>query len=178
MRLWNRGHPAVVALVLCLEASTMNAQEKLPRSLRGDDVVFMYATDAGTYKAYGATFLAWGGAHTRQRVEELRKLGIHPTGTMWCLTAGARLLHENEAIRDATVRDITGERIAVPWLFTTPTRAHQAGGDAPITRSFANISVTRSARPWPEALMVFTSTTTWARPRLLSMPADASATIA
>jgi len=87
------------------------------RSLRGDDVVFMYAPDVAALKAYGATFVAWGGAHTAQRVREMREIGVHSTGSMWCLTAGAKALHESAELREAVVRDIAGAPIIVPWLF-------------------------------------------------------------
>ena len=87
------------------------------RTLQADDVVFMYAAKADAFRAYGATVLAWGGAHTKEKVAELRSLNMHPTGTMWCLTAGAKTLHDSAALLDATVVDIEGKRIAVPWLF-------------------------------------------------------------
>jgi hypothetical protein len=88
------------------------------RTLEPDDVVFMYAAkDLSAYPAYGATFLAWGGAHTSDSVKELLEIGVHPTASMWCLTAKPRLLHENADLRDATVRDVSGGRVAVPWLF-------------------------------------------------------------
>lgn len=105
---------AIVAAIACLTPAAVGAEL---RTLRGDDVVFMYAADVAAYKAYGATFVAWGGAHTAQKVQEMRQLGIHPTGTMWCLTAGAKTLHENAELREAVVRDIAGKPVAVPWLF-------------------------------------------------------------
>lgn len=92
----------------------------MKRLLRANDVVFMYPAGktADTYQAYGATVLAWGGAHKTETVNLMRSLNIHPTATMWCLTAGAKTLHQDHDLRDNGVcRDITGDAIAVPWLF-------------------------------------------------------------
>jgi hypothetical protein len=76
----------------------------------------MYAAkDVGVYEEYGATVVGWGGAHTLAKVREYEALGIHATGTMWCLTAGAETLHKDPDLREATARDIEGEPIAVPW---------------------------------------------------------------
>jgi hypothetical protein len=77
----------------------------------------MNAAAPDVYKAYGTTFLAWGGAHDLASVRQLHELRIHATGSMWCLTAGPRALHENADLRDAVARDIEGKPIAVPWLF-------------------------------------------------------------
>jgi hypothetical protein len=81
------------------------------------DVVFMYASDENAYKAYGATFVAWGGARTAERVKMHHDLGIRCTGSMWCLTAGAKTLYENAELREAVARDIEGKPIEVSWLF-------------------------------------------------------------
>jgi hypothetical protein len=87
-------------------------------TLRGDDVVFMYpAADPASYSAYGCTFLAWGGAAKGGEVRRMESLGIHSTGSMWCLTAGAENCHKNEDLRDAVCRDIEGKPIPVWWLF-------------------------------------------------------------
>ncbi|MHB9132293.1 MAG: hypothetical protein ACYDBB_14560 [Armatimonadota bacterium] len=86
-------------------------------TLTESDVVFMYWTDdEEAYRAYQATVVAWGGAHTQARVAQAAAWGLHATGTMWCLTAGAKRLHENADLREAVVRDIAGDPIAVPWL--------------------------------------------------------------
>ena len=62
----------------------------MKETLELDDVVFMYsAPDPEIYRMYSATVLAWGGAHTIERVREMDALGIHATGTLWCLTATA-----------------------------------------------------------------------------------------
>ncbi|MDP2895253.1 MAG: hypothetical protein Q8Q12_01685 [bacterium] len=81
------------------------------------DVVFMYASDEAAYKAYGATFVAWGGANSKERVKMHHDLGIRCTGSMWCLTAGAKTLYENAELREAVARDIEGKPIEVSWLF-------------------------------------------------------------
>ena len=44
-------------------------------------------------------------------------LGIRCTGSMWCLTAGAKTLYENAELREAVARDIEGNPIEVSWLF-------------------------------------------------------------
>jgi len=88
------------------------------KPLQESEVVFMYAAaDPDVYRRYGATFVGWGGADTAERVKFHHDLGIRCTGSMWCLTAGAKLLHENAALREAVGRDIAGEPIAVPWLW-------------------------------------------------------------
>jgi hypothetical protein len=84
---------------------------------RHSDAVFMYSSDEASYKAYGATFVAWGGAETKERVKMHHDLGIRCTGSMWCLTAGAKALYENAELREAVARDIEGKPIEVPWLF-------------------------------------------------------------
>ncbi|MGC9350170.1 MAG: hypothetical protein ACP5JG_18665 [Anaerolineae bacterium] len=93
------------------------------RELRPDDVVFMYAAeDVEVYDDYGATVVGWGGAHTLEKVRQYEELGIHATGTMWCLTAGAEALHKDPDLREATARDIEGNPIPVPWL---PDHVHE-----------------------------------------------------
>lgn len=88
------------------------------RTLFGDDVVFMYpAADPGTYAEYGCTVLAWGGASKGETVRTLLQMGVHCTGSLWCLTAGAENLHKDADLREAVTRDIEGKPIAVWWLF-------------------------------------------------------------
>jgi hypothetical protein len=84
--------------------------------MRHSDVVFMYTADPDTYKAYKATWVAWGGA-SEQKVKEAQALGIHYAASMWTLTAGAENLHKNSELRDAVCKDIFLEPIAVPWLW-------------------------------------------------------------
>ena len=85
--------------------------------LRESEVVFMYGHgDPDIYRAFAATFQGWGGAATPERARMFRELGMRATGSIWCLTAGAARLHADAALRDAVVRDIRGEPVAVPWL--------------------------------------------------------------
>ncbi|MDB5324903.1 MAG: Alpha-agarase [Phycisphaerales bacterium] len=94
------------------------AVDRSVTALVGDDVIFMYpATDPATYARYGCTFLAWGGAAKGESVRQLESMGVHGTGSLWCLTAGAENLHKNADLRDAVCRDITGAPIPVWWLF-------------------------------------------------------------
>lgn len=86
-------------------------------AMKRSDVVFMYAASNEDYSAYGATFVAWGGANTEAEVKRHRDLGIRCTGSMWCLTAGAKLIHERPEIRAACAIDIEGQPVEVPWLF-------------------------------------------------------------
>ncbi len=88
-----------------------------PPVLRHSEVVFMYASTSEAYQAYGATFVAWGGANTKEEVQRHRDLGIRCTGSVWCLTAGAQTLYENAALREAVAIDIEGKPIPVPWQF-------------------------------------------------------------
>jgi len=85
--------------------------------LRHSDVVFMYAASDEAYRAYGATFVAWGGAEKAEQVERHHYMGIRCTGSMWCLTAGAENIHKDPKLRDACAVDIEGNPVEVPWLF-------------------------------------------------------------
>jgi hypothetical protein len=85
--------------------------------LKHSDVLFMYAADDASYKAYGVNFVAWGGAENAERVKRHHDLGIRCTGSMWCLTAGAKALYDAPKLLEATARDIEGNPIEVPWLF-------------------------------------------------------------
>ncbi|MFC1712975.1 hypothetical protein ACFL6S_04860 [Candidatus Poribacteria bacterium] len=82
--------------------------------LKHSDVVFMYTADAETYKAYNATWVAWGGA-SEGAVKTAQELGIHYAASMWTLTAGAENLHKRADLRDAVSKDILLEPIIVPW---------------------------------------------------------------
>jgi len=113
-------HPrsGFLALFILLGAMAASGQER-PTSavLRHSEVCFMYASTEDVYKAYGATFVAWGGASTAERVRFHHNLGLRCTGSMWCLTAGARALYEDPKLFEATARDIEGKPVEVPWLF-------------------------------------------------------------
>jgi len=85
--------------------------------LKRSEVVFMYASSDDAYKAYQASFVAWGGAHTKEQVKRHHALGIRCTGSMWCLTPGAELVHKDPKIGDACAVDIQGHPVEVPWLF-------------------------------------------------------------
>ena len=77
----------------------------------------MYAAASDAYRTYGATFVGWGGANTPEQVKRHHDLGIRCTASMWCLTAGARRLHENKEFLAAACVDIEGKPVEVPWLF-------------------------------------------------------------
>ena len=109
--MWARS--AVLLAVLRLPTVTQGADMALKRS----EVVFMYASDEAAYKAYQATFVGWGGADTKEAVDLHHRLGIRCTGSMWCLTPGAQLIHEDPELRAACAKDIEGKPVAVPWLF-------------------------------------------------------------
>ena len=85
--------------------------------LRHSEVVFMYAASHEAYRAYEATFVAWGGAETAGQVKRHHDLGIRCTGSMWCLTAGAENLYKDPKLRAACAVDIEGKPVEVPWLF-------------------------------------------------------------
>jgi hypothetical protein len=110
----------VLTLLLGLLAAAAPAAEPAsspPSTLKHSEVVFMSAADEAAYKAYGATFVGWGGADTAEKVKMHHDLGLRCTGSMWCLTAGAKNLYENAELRDAVAKDIEGKPIEVPWLF-------------------------------------------------------------
>lgn len=111
-----------VGLVVCLTfgvlygASDAVAPAAEP-ALRHSDVVFMYAASDEAYRAYGATFVAWGGAETAEQVKRHHDMGVRCTGSMWCLTAGAENIHKDPKLRAACAVDIEGNPVEVPWLF-------------------------------------------------------------
>jgi hypothetical protein len=106
---------AVVSMLLAVSLASA-ALDAAP-VLRHSDVVFMYAASDEAYRAYGATFVAWGGAETAEQVKRHHDLGIRCTGSMWCLTAGARNIHNDPNLRAACAVDIEGNPVEVPWLF-------------------------------------------------------------
>ncbi|MCX5677260.1 MAG: hypothetical protein NTX87_19925 [Planctomycetota bacterium] len=108
--------PLLTLFALLAFAPAANAEAPAP-VLKPSDVAFMYAADEAAYKAYGATFVAWGGADKADQVKQHHDLGIRCTGSMWCLTAGAKNLYENADLRSAVARDIEGNPVEVPWLF-------------------------------------------------------------
>lgn len=85
--------------------------------MQRSEVVFMYGADEAAYRAFGATFVGWGGGNDEQSVRRHHEMGVRCSGTMWCLTAGAKNLHENPQLMAATARDIAGEPVIVPWLW-------------------------------------------------------------
>ncbi|MCE5280125.1 MAG: hypothetical protein ABFD92_05990 [Planctomycetaceae bacterium] len=85
--------------------------------LKHSDVVFMYGADDESYRAYGTTFVGWGGASTRKDVRRHHALGVQCSGSMWCLTAGAELLYNRPDLRQAVSCDFLGEPVMPPWLF-------------------------------------------------------------
>jgi hypothetical protein len=85
--------------------------------LRHSDAVFMNAASEEAYRAYGATFVAWGGAETAEQVKRHHDMGVRCTGSMWCLTAGAENIHKDPKLRAACAVDIEGNPVEVPWLF-------------------------------------------------------------
>lgn len=108
---------AVVAAHLLVSTVRGQASSSPGRVLGHSEVVFMYAADSDAYRAYDATFVAWGGADTPQEVKRHHDLGIRCTGSMWCLTAGAENIHKDSALRQACAVDIEGNPVEVPWLF-------------------------------------------------------------
>jgi hypothetical protein len=118
-RRYYNGYTGVSSALSDVDSSTTNAaiiaREK--PALCNSDVVFMGPADNSAYKAYGATFTAWGGANTVEEVKRHHDLGIVCTGSMWCLTAGAEMIHNDLKLREACCRDIEGNPVEVPWLF-------------------------------------------------------------
>jgi hypothetical protein len=99
-----------------LSAGATNVSNSEP-VLRHSEVVFMYAGSDEAYRAYNATFVAWGGAETAERVKRHHDLGVRCTGSMWCLTAGAENIHKDPKLRAACAVDIEGNPVEVPWQF-------------------------------------------------------------
>jgi len=88
----------------------------MSRQVNHSDVAFMYSSDKEVYKAYNATWVAWGGA-SADAVKTAHELGIHYAASMWALTAGAENLHKRSDLRDAVSKDILLNPIIVPWLW-------------------------------------------------------------
>jgi len=88
--------------------------------MKETDVVFMGGVkDLTLYDTYSATWVAWGTGWVwppKNALKEMHARDIHSTGSFWCLTAGAKLLHEDPVLRKAVTRDIEGKPIKVPWL--------------------------------------------------------------
>jgi hypothetical protein len=105
-----------MGLLLCVVTAAQASPPTEP-VLRHSEVVFMYAADDDAYRAYNATFVAWGGAKTDEQVKRHHDIGVRCTGSMWCLTAGAEKIHKNAALREACAVDIEGKPVEVPWLF-------------------------------------------------------------
>lgn len=110
-------HAALFTVSLSIPVAANPPSPAGTDALRHSDVVFMYASTPDAYKAYGATFVGWGGANTAERVKMHHDLGIRCTGSVWCLTAGAKTLYGNERLREAVAIDIEGKPIPVPWQF-------------------------------------------------------------
>ncbi len=108
---------AVATIFLSLSMAGAQTLSLPERVLGHSEVVFMYAADSDAYRAYDATFVAWGGADTPQEVKRHHELRVRCTGSMWCLTAGAENIHKNSALRQACAVDIEGKPVEVPWLF-------------------------------------------------------------
>lgn len=112
----NSFYGMALSLFLCV---VTGAQEDFSEKLvlRHSEVVFMYAADEDAYRAYNATFVAWGSSDTAEQVKRHHDMGIRCTGSMWCLTAGAENIHKKPSLRNACAVDIEGEPVEVPWLF-------------------------------------------------------------
>jgi hypothetical protein len=106
----------VITALSCAVISAGEQPDEKP-VLRHSEVVFMYAADNDAYRAYNATFVAWGGADSAEQVKRHHDMGIRCTGSMWCLTPGAENIHKNPALRAACAVDIEGKPVEVPWLF-------------------------------------------------------------
>lgn len=104
------------SLVICSNAGAAETPQGEP-VLRHSEVVFMYGASDEAYRAYNATFVAWGGAETAKEVKRHHDLGVRCTGSMWCLTAGAENLHKDPKLLAACAIDIEGKPVEVPWLF-------------------------------------------------------------
>jgi len=108
---------SLLSPLACSQEISCDSAQWNGRVLRHSEVVFMYTADSDAYRAYDATFVAWGGANTAEQVKRHHDLGIRCTGSMWCLTAGAENIHKNPALRQACAVDIEGNPVEVPWLF-------------------------------------------------------------
>ena len=108
-------HSIALVLLAALAAPAVLAEDE--PVMRHSEVVFMYTADNEAYEAYDATFLAWSGAPTEEEVERHHELGMRCAASIWFLTAGAQLLHEDPVLHDAVVKDFDGNPVEVPWLF-------------------------------------------------------------
>ena len=112
-----QAHALWMGLAVCsASAVSLRAADTEP-VLRHSEVVFMYAASDDAYRAYNATFVAWGGAEKAEQVKRHHDLGIRCTGSMWCLTAGAENIHKDPKLRAACAVDIEGNPVEVPWQF-------------------------------------------------------------
>lgn len=84
-------------------------------ALRRSDVVFMYEADPQTYRAYGATAVAWGGKPTPESLRNAE--GLRFFGSVGMVTEFARY-HDRfpDTYEQGLCRDIHGRPVKVPWL--------------------------------------------------------------
>ena len=82
-------NPIAIGLLSWLVTTAWAVRPNEP-VLRHSEVVFMYAADDDAYRAYNATFVAWGGANTPEQVKRHHDIGVRCTGSMWCLTGVRR----------------------------------------------------------------------------------------
>ncbi len=83
--------------------------------LKRSDVAFMYQADKETYRAYGATVLAWGGAPTPKALAEAE--GVRWFGSVGMVTEFAAYYERfPDTYEQGLCRDIHGKPVKVPWL--------------------------------------------------------------
>jgi hypothetical protein len=83
--------------------------------LRRSDVVFMYEADRQTYRDYGATVLAWGGAPTAKSLAEADGIAFY--GSVGMVTEFADYYDRfPDTWHEGVCLDVDGRRIKVPWL--------------------------------------------------------------
>jgi hypothetical protein len=140
-------------MILCLAPYEEHTMES---PLKHSDVVFMYTADPEIYKAYKATWVAWGGA-SPESVRKAQALGIHYAASMWTLTAGAENLHKRADLREAVCKDILLGPVIVPWQWDhtyegTPT--YFGCTSNPTFRQFSRERVTAAMKTGADGLHI------------------------
>lgn len=106
----------LLGMIVCVFAMpTVASETARPRLPRHSDVVFMYQASPETYRAYGATVLAWGGTPRPQSLQDAE--GVTFFGSVGMVTEFARY-HDRfpETYLEGVCRDLEGQPFRVPWL--------------------------------------------------------------
>lgn len=119
-----------LSLLLC--AATCAAP-----ALARSEVVFMGTAEPAFYRAYGGSFVSWGGtarstdpaelaAFVKRAVTPARAAGMRYSTGLAFRTAFAGMIDYEPQFLDSVTRDLDGQPIKVPWLWDHQHKGHPA----------------------------------------------------